>query len=232
MFIECQDFYETEKAFLSKSINLDDIDFHNAKLVVKAHEKEIYCLLNELILANVHRDNDGIYPFSKVDFLSHKLQEIVFPQFVPKIHFALFGNLDTPAFILERIKLDKLHIAYNIQRQNFHKSNGRKFYYDTEFLKLEGNDDIDKLSRLHFEKIDKMQKEYSYLINKYGIAFDHSHVNITWKGDGTPVSLEVHKCRRDYLFNLSKCKEYINSLDNGNTKEEALVIINRIEQLL
>jgi hypothetical protein len=232
LFIECRDFYETETAFLSKSFGLDDIDLTKGKLAVKAHEKEIYCLTDKLILAKVHRDNEGVYPFSKVDFLSHKLQEIIFPKFVPKIYIALFDNEDTPLFILERIKLDKLHMAYNIKRQNFHKSNGRKFYYDTEFLKLEEKDDIDELARLHSEKTDKMQKEYSYLIGKYGLAFDHSHVNITWKNADTPVSLEVHKCRRDYLFNLSKCKEYLNSLENSGTKEEALVIINCIEQLL
>ena len=45
--------------------------------------------------------------------------------------------------------------------------------------------------------------------------------------------LEVHKCRRDYLFNLSKCKEYFNKLNTDNEKmEEALIILNQIEQLL
>lgn len=232
MFIESRDFYETETAFLSKILDLNDIDLSKGKLVVKAHEKEIYCLTDKLILAKVHRENDGVYPFSKVDFLSHKLQEIIFPQFVPKIYFALFDNEVAPLFILERIKLDKLHIAYNIQRQNFHKSNGRKFYYDNKFLKLEEKDNIDELAKLHSQKVDIMQKEYLYLMNKYGVAFDHSHVNITWKDNNIPVSLEVHKCRRDYLFNLSICKKYINSLDINNSKVEALIIINRIEQLL
>ncbi|MBB6697571.1 hypothetical protein [Clostridium algidicarnis] len=233
MFIECSDFYETETSFLSKSLNLDEIDLSKGKLAVKAHEKEIYCLSNELILAKVHRDNDGVYPFSKVDFLSHKLQEIIFPQFVPKIHFALFDNADTPMFVLQRIKLDKLHIAYNVQRQNFHKSNGRNFYYDPDFLKLDENDDIDELAKEHFKKINRMQEEYSYLIDKYGLAFDHSYVNITWKDNDIPISLEVHKCKRDYLFNLNKCKKYFYNLNNNNErKEEALIILNRIEQLL
>lgn len=231
MFINCRDFYETEKALLSKNINIDT-DLSEAKLVVKAHEKEIYCLPNELILAKVHRDNDGGYPFSKVDFLSHKLQEIIFPQFVPKIHVALFDNPDTPVFILQRIKLDKYHIAYNRQRQDFHQSNGRKFYYDTDFLKIDENEDIFELSRIHFEKVNKMQKEYSYLIDKYGLAFDHSPVNITWKNDNVPVSIEVHKCRRDYLFNLDQCKNYLKGLDHSKDKEDALIIINRIEELL
>ena len=167
-----------------------------------------------------------------MDFLSHKLQEIIFPQFIPKIHFALFDNPDTPAFILERIKLDKLHIAFNIQRQDFHQSNGRKFYYDAEFLQLDENDDISELARMHYDKINKMQMEYSYLIDKYGLAFDHSHVNITWKNDNVPVSLEVHKCRRDYLFNMDKCKSYIDSIDNSEDKEDALIITKRIEELL
>lgn len=232
MLINCRDFYETKTAFLSKSINIDDIDFDKNELVVRAHEKEIYCLSHKLILVKVHRENQGTYPFSKVDFLSHKLQEIIFPQFVPKIHLAFFDNPDTPTFILERIKLDKLHMAYNIQRQKVHKSNGRNFYYSPNFLKLAEEDNIEELAEEHFERVSRMQKEYSYLIDKYGLAFDHSQVNITWKDNDIPVSLEVHKCRRDYLFNLDKCKDYIHNLMDSKEKEDTLIIINRIEELL
>ena len=232
LLIECRDFFETESAFLSKEISLSNIDITKGNLVVKAHEKEIYCLNDKLILAKVHRDNDGIYPFSKVDFLSHKLQEIIFPQFVPKIYFALFDNEDTPCFVLERIKLDKLHIAYNIKRQEFHKTNGSHYYYDPEFLNLDKNNNIEELSEEHFKKVNKIQKDYSYFIYKYGLAFDHSHVNITWKHNNIPVSLEVHKCRREYLFNLNKCKEYIDNISASSLKTEAKIILNRIEELL
>ncbi len=123
-------------------------------------------------------------------------------------------------------------MAYNIQRQKFHRSNGRNFYYSPSFFKLYEEDNIDGLAKEHFKKVSKMQKEYSYLMDKYGLAFDHSQVNITWKDNDIPVSLEVHKCRRDYLFNLEKCKDYIHNLKESKEKEDALIIMNRIEELL
>ena len=119
MLIECSDFYETETSFLSKNLNYHDLELTKAKLVVKAFEKEISTLYNDLIIAKIHRDNNCSYPFSKVDFLSHKLQEIIYPQCVPKIHFGIFDNNEEPMFILERVPLDKLHIAYNIKRQKY-----------------------------------------------------------------------------------------------------------------
>lgn len=129
--------------------------------------------------------------------------------------------------------MDKLHIAYNIQRQIFHKANGRKFFFDKDFLRLDENDDIDELARTHAEKVDKMQRRYSCLLDKYGIAFDYSHVNIAWNDNDTPIALEVHKCRREYLFNFTKCKEYFNNLNADNPKrEEGIYILNRIGQLL
>ncbi len=158
MFIECMDFYETDTGLLPKSLDLNKIDLSSGKLVVKAHEKEIYLISNHLVMAKVHRDNQGVYPFSKIDFLSHKLQEIIFPQHVPKIHLALFESKDSPIFLLERINLDKLHIAYNLQRQIYHKSCGMDYYYDPEFLKLDENDDIDALERMHSEKVEECRE--------------------------------------------------------------------------
>jgi hypothetical protein len=88
------------------------------------------------------------------------------------------------------------------------------------------------LAAAHVLKVELMQKEYSYLIEQYGLAFDHSPVNITWEGNGFPVSLEVHKYRRAYLFQFDRCKEYLNSLKACKEKEEGILIISRIEQLL
>jgi hypothetical protein len=220
MLIKCRDFYETEDGFMSSSININEIDFSQRKLVVKAHEKEIYTLMDNYILAVIHRDNDGTYNFSKVDFLTHKLQEIIFPQFVPKIHFAFFEEVDTPSYVLERVGLDKLHIAHNVSRQKHHQDSGMAYYYDPEFLTLDENDDINALSKEHVDKIEVMQNKYMYLIDKYGIAFDHSSVNITWDVNGDPISLEVHKARRDYLFNYENCKYYFESLDDKDLRKQ------------
>lgn len=76
-----------------------------------------------------------------------------------------------------------------------------------------------------------MQRNFSYLLDKYGIAFDHSGVNITWREHDIPVSVEVHKCRRDYLFNFNKCEDFFRSLDDDKMNKDALVIIDRIRQL-
>jgi len=232
MFIECEEFYETENAFLSKVVSLENINFSNKKLVVKAHEKEIYTLSNSLIEAVIHRDNSGEYPFSKVDFLSHKLQEIVFPEYVPKIYFGFFNNKSKPSFILERIALDNCHKAYNIKRQRHHIKNKKDYYFDEIFFKIEKENTIDALAEEHFTKVNKIQKDCEYFIDEYGIAFDHSHVNIAWKKNGEPISLEVHKCRRDYLFNYRKCFKYIDSMDNSKSREEGLRILKRIKQLI
>lgn len=232
MLLDCSDFYETETSFLSKNLNYHDLELGKAQLVVKGFEKEISTLYNDLIIARVHRDNNCSYPFSKVDFLSHKLQEIIYPQCVPKIHFGIFDNKEEPMFILERVPLDKLHIAYNIKRQKYYQDNSKNYYFNSDFFTLSANDDIDRLAKEHNIKVTNMQHEYDNFVNKYGIAFDHSHVNITWNNN-IPISVEVHKCRRDYLFNFNNCFNYINSLpQDKELKKEALTILNRIEELL
>ena len=232
MLLECKDFYETETSFLSKELNYRDLELNKAKLVIKAHEKEISTLYNNLIIAKIHRDNNCSYPFSKVDFLSHKLQEIIYPHCVPKIYFGIFDNQENPYFVLERVPLDKLHKAYNIKRQKYHQANEKTYYFEEDFFALSPNDNIDELAKEHNIKVTNMQHEYADFVNKYGIAFDHSHANITWNED-IPVSLEVHKCRRDYLFNYDNCLRYIEGLPNDKEhKKDALAIIYRIAELL
>lgn len=233
MLINCMDFYETENAFLSNIVDIKKLDFANRKLVVKAHEKEIYYLNDNIMQAVIHRDNDGLYPFSKVDFLSHKLQELIFPQHMPKVYCADFSNQYLPYFIIQKIKLDKFHIACNIQKQLIHQHEGKKYYFSSDFLSLDNSYNINKLANEHYDRITSMQSKYEHLLSKYGIAFDHSSVNIVWGNDKTPISLEIHKCRRDYLFSYDICYKYFNRLNlNNSIKNNGLRILKRIKVLL
>ena len=84
MFLETDDFYETDFGFVSKYFAIEDF-LKNKRFLVKAHEKNIYELPDNMILAEIHRDNAGTYDFAKKDFLSHKLLNIIFPKNSPKI---------------------------------------------------------------------------------------------------------------------------------------------------
>ena len=190
-------------------------------------------LLNDnLIIAKIHRDNDGVYPFSKMDFLSHKIQELVYPDFVPKIYAADFTEKAMPIYVIEKIPLDKRHIAFNILRQKHHQEEGRNYKYNPEFLKIDSNEDIETLAKQHIQMVDTMKNEVcNNLLSEKGIAFDYSYVNITWRNN-LPVSLEVHKHARDYLFNYDKCLEYFKKkYPNTEQKENGIKILERMSEL-
>lgn len=221
---------ETENAFMCNGIDLNLIDFGKLRLLVKAHEKEIYEYGDKMIIARIHNDNHGAYPFSKLDFLSHKLQEIVYPENVPKLYAASFKDKENIFFVLERIEIDVLHKAYNIYRQRAHKSKGESYEFDNTFLDTK-DELIEEYSKIHFGKVEKIQRDFSNNLEMYGITFDHSQVNIAWKDD-TPIALEVHKCQREYLFNYERCREYfLRSERNHEEKSKAIQILDRIEEL-
>jgi len=229
-------FYETENGF--NDITTDYISLAKAKanrknLLVKAHEKEIYSLNlnNNVIIAKIHRDNKGVYPFSKLDFLSHKIQELVYPNLVPKIYAADFTEKSTPMYIVEKIPLEKYHIAYNIWRQQDNRQKGLDYKYNPDFLKINSNEDIETLAKRHIQMVDVMKDEYGDLLLEKGIAFDYSYVNITWRNN-LPVALEVHKCQRDYLFNYDKCMEYFKEkYPNTEQKENGIKILERMNAI-
>ena len=226
-------FYETENSFNGTEIDYISLAKSNMNnLLVKAHEKEIYLLNDNVIVAKIHRDNDGVYPFSKLDFLSHKIQELVYPNLVPKIYAADFTEEETPMYIVEKIPLEKYHIAYNIWRQKDNQQKRLDYKYNPDFLKINSNEDIETLAKRHIQMVDIMKNElYSNLLLEKGIAFDYSYVNITWRNN-LPVALEVHKCQRDYLFNYDKCLEYFKEKHpDTEQRENGLRILERINEL-
>ncbi|MBI9011396.1 MAG: hypothetical protein JEZ08_04140 [Clostridiales bacterium] len=229
MLKDIHDFYEVSDGFESKYTTLD-CNFSSLECLVKAHEKEIYNYSDELIVAKIHRDNKGDYPFSKLDFLSHKLLELVYPKNVPKLMAASFENQDLPYYILEKIQLDELHKAYNISRQRVHQNSGECYNYSSSFLDVD-KDNVERLAEEHFQKVNHMQIKYADNLKTYGITFDHSQVNITWRKD-IPIALEVHKCQRDYLFDYKRCFEYFNGLSiTDDRRNKGLDLLNRIQEL-
>lgn len=217
--------HEDECSIRLADFEIQDVDFNCLELLVKAHEKEIYDY-GDYIIARTHHDNDGDYPFSKLDFLTHKLQELIYPDNVPKIYAGYFGE-DT-YYVLEKVVLDPRHKAYNISRQQVHKNEGLDYDYSDKFLDTP-KDDVERLMKEHYEMVLNMQKKHAHNLTTYGITFDHSHVNITWK-DHLPVALEVHKCQRSYLFDRVTCREYITNKMVIN-RDKALYLIDRIDEL-
>lgn len=215
--------YEDEYSIALSDFVMEDIDFTRLELLVKAHEKEIYDY-GDYIIAKPHQDNGGRYPFSKLDFLSHKLQELIYPEHVPKIYAGYFG--DETYYVLEKIMLDSRHKAYNIFRQQVHQKEGLQYDYSDRFLDTPS--DAKKLIEEHHKMVLDMQKQHAHNLSTYGITFDHSHVNITWR-ENQPVALEVHKCQRAYLFDRKKCRAYIVQMTIN--KDKALDLIDRIDAL-
>ena len=216
------DFIETVNGFEATDIKFENISFDH--LLVKAHEKEIYDF-GDYIIAKPHNDNERDYEFSKVDFLSHKLLELIYGKHVPKLYAASFA--DDTYFILEKLQLDPLHKAYNVFRQGVHKKEGLDYKYDPQFLAV---DNVMTLVEEHRVKVDDIQEQFKRNLEIKGITFDHSHVNITWRND-EPVFLEVHKGRKDYLFDYDRCFRYVETLENDR-RELGLLLLNRIKVLL
>jgi hypothetical protein len=232
MLTNIMGFYETQYCFNDLKIDyIKQFKTKSKKLLVKAHEKEIYEFDEKIIAAKIHRDNDGVYPFSKLDFLSHKIQELLYREVVPKLYAADFTDANAPVYFVERITLDGYHKAYNITRQIANKSKGLDYKYDKCFFEIGESDNIYELADKHIEMADEMKVKYSHFFDYYGITFDYSNVNIAWK-DGNPVSLEVHKCQRDYLFHYDKCLFYFkNNCKDNYTKEIGLALLRRIDEL-
>lgn len=225
--LEILDFKETEHAIESTWVDVHAIDVSKLTLLVKAHEKEIYDLNDHMIVAKPHRDNEGDYPFSKLDFLSHQLMAIIFPLNVPKVYAASFKN-NQVFYVLEKVPLDPLHQAYNVYRQKVHQKEGLDYQYNPDFLKAV---DMDEHVKRHNQLVLEMQKKHENNLKTYGITFDHSHVNITWRNQ-EPVALELHKCQRSYLFDYDQCLRYFTQMtDDDSNKTMGLTILKRIKTL-
>ncbi len=232
MIENCRGFYETETGFypINPSIHID-WNTNSKKLLVKAHEKYVYEYNNEMIMTKIHRDNGGEYCFSKLDFLSHKLQEIVFPKMTPVVYAADFSDEIYPSFLIEKIQLDELHKAYNILHQKEHIGKGQDYFYSKDFFDTAESENLNEKAQKHIEGIKKVQLQFADSINKYGIAFDYAFVNMTWR-DEVPVALEMHKCLRKYLFNYEKAGYYFsNCHQNIEESKDALIILARIKEL-
>ena len=76
----------------------------------------------------------------------------------------------------------------------------------------------------------KLRNKHANYINDFGITYDHSQVNITFLPNGDFVSLEVHKCSRDYLFNISRFEDFINQ--NYNIDHDVHKILKRLKELI
>lgn len=87
-----------------------------------------------------------------------------------------------------------------------HQEEGHDYRYDPSYLDT-SLDELEMLCQQHKEKVDAMQEANKNNLNDFGITFDHSYVNITWRKQDF-VALEVHKGRKDYLFNYEKCLDY------------------------
>ena len=229
MIVNCRGFNEIKDGFISDEYRNIDWRTDNKKLLVKSKERYVYEYNDNLVMTKIHRDNGGGYRFTKQDFLSHKLQEIVFPQISPKVYAADFSNNDCPAFLIERIKLDDGHKAYNILHHQMHKSQGKSYAYNQSFFEVGAN--INELSDKHIQFCETVRAEYADSLVKYGIAFDHTTVNMA-QVNGIPVAIEIHKCHRTYLFDYNRCCEYFAN-EHKNTVEvaEAFNILKRINEL-
>ena len=53
---------------------------------------------------------------------------------------------------------------------------------------------------------------------------------MTWHNNHA-VFLEVHKGRKDYLFDYKRCLDYIKTMEM-DSKEKGLLLLNRISELL
>jgi len=208
-----------------------DIDWEtsNKTLLVKAHEKYVFEYSEDLIMTKIHRDNCGTYPFSKLDFLSHKLQEIVFPSISPVLYAADFSDAEHPAFLIQRISLDEGHKAYNRIHQQEHKNKGDDYRFKHDFFNI--SSDEAELADKHKKFCEKVLEKYSDSLSKYGIAFDIASVNLT-QNDGMPIAVEMHKCRRPYLFNYRRCVDYFkHEHQDKNEVDEAMNILHRIYEI-
>ncbi len=233
MIRNCRGFYETETGFnpLNTSNHID-WNTDSKKLLVKAHERYVYDYSDKLIMTKIHRDNGGDYCFSKLDFLSHKLQEIVFPKMTPIVYAANFSDEVCPSFLIEKIQLDELHKAYNILHQKEHIRKGQDYFYCNHFFDIEESEPLNDKAQKHIDKIKEVQLQFANSINKYGIAFDHAFVNMTWRAE-VPIALEMHKCLRKYLFDYEKALFYFGNYHiNKEEVKDALIILARIKELL
>jgi len=225
----CRGFSEVENGFISNQYLNIDWKTDNKILLVKAHERYVYEYNENLIMTNIHRDNGGVYYFSKQDFLSHKLQEIIFPHITPKLYAANFSDKDCPMFLIQRISLDAGHKAYNILHQQMHINKGDNYEFKSSYFDV--SESIEELSEKHKIFCEKTKAEYADSIIKYGIAFDLATVNLT-QINGIPIAVEMHKCRRPYLFNYNRCFEYFsNEHRNAQETKDALCILLRMKEL-
>lgn len=232
MIENCRGFYEIETGFIPSNSSIHiDWDTDSKKLLVKAHERYVYDYNDEMIMTKIHRDNGGEYCFSKLDFLSHKLQEIVFPKMTPVVFAANFSDRICPSFLIEKIQLDELHKAYNMLHQKEHSERGQDYFYSKDFFGIAEDEALNEKAQKHIEKIKDVQLQYADSINKYGVAFDHAFVNMTWRA-GVPIALEMHKCLRKYLLNYEKAVYYFrNCHQNQEETKDALIILARIREL-
>jgi hypothetical protein len=229
----CKGFCETEIGFIPSNCSMDiDWTADSKKLLVKAHERYVYEYNEQLIMTKIHRDNDGKYPFSKLDFLSHKLQEIVFPQITPRLYAANFSDKICPSFLIEKIQLDELHKAYNIIHQKENIIKGKDYYYNEDFFNTDESEILNNKAQEHIKKVKEIQLQFADSINKYGIAFDHAFVNMTWRGE-IPVAIEMHKCLRKYLFDYEMATYYFNNFhENKEESRDAFIILSRIKETI
>jgi hypothetical protein len=233
LLINCAGIVETETGFRCEGPT-GPVDWSTdaRPLLVQAHEKAVYLYNETMVLTKVHRQNGGDYPFSKLDFLTHKLQEIVFPGMCPTLFGADFTDGECPCFLLEKIPLDDCHKAYNILHQEQNSAEGRNYSYDKRFFSLSQEADLQQKARQHLEFVKTVQQTYSNSLSRYGIAFDHAAVNMTQR-NGLPIAIEMHKCLRPYLFNYERCRRYFTvehpCADESST---ALLLLGRIGELL
>ena len=228
---ELSDFYETADEFVSKEAQLSPQEMGSKEFMVKAHEKTVYALSPVLILAQVHRDNGGTYPFSKADFLSHKITEVLFPGMVPQIYAGNFARPDTPYFVLQRIALDPLHMAFNMARQQHYRAQGLDFRLNAHLLSVEAQQ-VEVLATEHWRRCAQIHQQSGECLKAYGIEFDNCAVNISWTPQGTPIFLEVHKARRDYLLDRSRLRRYLEQEREKSAEQmRALTLLNRLDEV-
>lgn len=168
MIEDCRGFYETDTGFYPSDSSVHiNWNTDTKRILVKAHERYVYDYNDEMIMTKIHRDNGGEYYFSKLDFLSHKLQEIIFPKMTPVVYAANFVDKICPSFLIEKIQLDELHKAYNILHQKENIKKGKDYFYSKDFFNNAESEILNEKAQKHIEKIKEVQKQFADSIGKY-----------------------------------------------------------------
>ena len=199
------DFIEVDNDFINVGLNPLIGDF---KPFTFGHEKEIHDA-GDVLVCIVDRP---IGTYSPLEFISHRIAEIIFPGQLPHLYQAIFKT--NPIFMTEKIPLDIGHICFNY---NLYKP--KEFTGMYSEIKNFSQGTINQLAKQH--EIRVLQALGNREFDEQGIKLTNNEQDITFDDEGIPIHLEILRATPNY-FNIEAVKDYVLRTDFSPMKTDAL----------